>query len=529
MQISGKNYIAGDQSAEGSETFTSVDPRTRSAGDISFYNATSSEIDRAVTAAAAAFQITKDYPAAKLADFLDAVADEIEALGDLLLETGDRETGLGIPRMTGERGRTTGQLRKFGALLREGSYVEAVIDTAQPERQPAPRADIRRMLVPLGPVGVFSASNFPFAFAVAGGDTASAFAAGCPVIVKGHPSHPATSELFAHALTAAVKKSGFPAGFFSMIQGVTNEVGATLVEHPMLEAVGFTGSLGGGRALYDIAAKRPRPIPVYAEMGSINPVVMLPEAIKTRGDALAEGFVGSVTLGAGQFCTNPGLALVLDQPETQAFIDKVTALMAEKEPGVLLNAKVESGLQQAVAATVGGGAVQTLIGAAAVAGGGYCYANSVLKTTGAEFIAHDGLQTEHFGPVTLFVVCATMDEMKDTIQALHGNLTSTIHAEDAEQATARELYALLQDKAGRLIWNGFPTGVEVVASMQHGGPYPATTAPGTTSVGMTAIKRFMRPVAYQNLPDDLLPDALKNANPLGIWRTIDDQFTKESI
>jgi NADP-dependent aldehyde dehydrogenase len=306
-------------------------------------------------------------------------------------------------------------------------------------------------------------------------------------------------------------------------------VGGELVKHPLLEAVGFTGSLGGGRALYDIAAARPKPIPVYAEMGSINPMVMLPDAIKSRGDALAEGFVGSVTLGAGQFCTNPGLVLVLDGPETGAFIEKVTALMDEKQPGVLLNAKIESGLQRAVASTASAGGVQTLVGAQVIEGDPYCYANSVLQTTAADFIENPDLQNEHFGPVTMFVVCDSLDEMRAAINALHGNLTSTIHAEASEQETARELYAHLQDKAGRLIWNGFPTGVEVVASMQHGGPYPATTAPGTTSVGMTAIKRFMRPVAWQNLPDDLLPDALKNANPLGIWRTVDDVFTKDAI
>ncbi|HLA42233.1 MAG TPA: aldehyde dehydrogenase family protein, partial [Aggregatilineales bacterium] len=300
MGLTGKNTIAGDLSAEGSQTFTSVNPRTKAAGDVNFHNATAAEIDRAVRAAAAAFKDTKNYPASRLADFLDVAADEIEALGDDLLQITDMETALGIPRLTGERGRTTGQLRAFGRLLREGSYVEAIIDSAMPDRQPAPRPGIRRMLVPLGPVGVFSASNFPFAFATAGGDTAAAFAAGCPVIVKGHPGHPATTELFAQALTRAVEKSGFPKGFFSMIQGNTIEVGQELVKHPLLEAVGFTGSLRGGRALYDLAAARPKPIPVYAEMGSINPMVILPYAIAARGDAIADGLVNSVNLGAGQ-------------------------------------------------------------------------------------------------------------------------------------------------------------------------------------------------------------------------------------
>ncbi len=529
MILTGSNLIAGEHSRAGAHTFTSVNPRTRTPGEVQFHNATPEEIDRAATAAAAAFQITRNAPAHRLADFLDRAAAEIEALGDRLLETADMETGLGIPRLTGERARTTGQLRAFANLLREGSYVEAIIDTAQPDRKPTPRPDIRRMLFPIGPVAVFSASNFPFAFSVAGGDTASAFAAGCPAIVKAHPGHPATSELFAEAINRAVTAEGFPAGFFSLIQGDRVEVGQALVKHPLIEAVGFTGSLRAGRAIFDAAASRPRPIPVYAEMGSVNPVVILPGAIEARAEAIAEGLVNSATLGAGQFCTNPGLVFVIDDPGTQRFIDDVKRRMEARTPGVLLNANVERGLAQAVEGTLKRPGVEKLTGGEVVPGAGYCYANTVLQTTGAAFRADVNLQTEHFGPVTLFVVCESAEDLRAALDTLRGNLTATIHAEESEMAPARELFNLLREKAGRLIWNGFPTGVEVVYAMQHGGPYPATTAPWTTSVGMTAIRRFMRPVAFQNMPDALLPPALQDANPLGIWRIVDDSLTRAPI
>jgi 2,5-dioxopentanoate dehydrogenase len=510
-------------------TFTSINPRTKQSGDTRFPNATTDEIDRAVNAAAEAFEITRLYPTAKLADFLDRAAEEINALGDELLQTADWETALGLPRLTGERGRTTGQLQAFAKLLREGSYVEAIIDTAQPDRQPAPRPDIRRMSFPIGPVAVFSASNFPFAFAVAGGDSASAWAAGCPVIVKGHPGHPATSELFARAINRAVESAGFPRGWFSLLQGDSIEVGQTLVQHPRLEAVGFTGSLRGGRAIFDTAARRERPIPVYAEMGSINPVVILPGAVAARSEALAEGLVNSATLGSGQFCTNPGLILMLKSAETDSFISLVKDKMNARQPGVLLNAQVERNLVSTVAGTASKSSVQTLTGAAALKSASYCYSNTVLETSSAAFIADAALQTEHFGPVTMFVLCDSAADMENAIRALHGNLTATIHAENSELDLAGQLYALLREKVGRLIWNGFPTGVEVVYAQQHGGPYPATTAPATTSVGMTAIKRFMRPVAFQSIPDALLPDALKNANPLNIWRIVNGEMTREGL
>ncbi len=529
VTITGSHFIAGEPSHRNNGEFTSHNPRTRTDGGIRFANATAEEINRAVQAAQAAFEETRHYPAEKLAAFLEQVVAEIDALGDQLLQTTDEETGLGVPRLTGERGRTTGQLSQFARLLREGSYVEAIIDRAIPDRQPAPRPSIRRMLFPIGPVAVFSASNFPYAFAVAGGDTASAWAAGCPVIVKGHPGHPATSELFAHAINEAIRKTGFPAGFFSLLQGDSVKVGQTLVKHPGVAAVGFTGSLRAGRAIYDAAAARPVPIPVYAEMGSVNPVVILPGAVAARGDAIAAGLVGSVTLGAGQFCTNPGLVFMVDSDATQAFINDVVEKMRESQPGVLLNPQIENGLRQAVAGTLARPGVANLLGGEPVEGPACGYAHTVMQTRSDVFRDDDNLQQEHFGPVTLFVVCESQDELAATLRTLEGNLTATIQAEDGEIEHAGQLLDVLREKVGRLIWNGFPTGVEVVHAMQHGGPYPATTAPATTSVGMTAIKRFMRPVAFQNMPDLLLPDALKDSNPLKIWRIVDDVMTRDPI
>ncbi len=529
MHLTGRHSIAGQWRAEGLGRFHAPVPRSHGQGEIAFYNATAHEIDLAVTAASAAYAETRTYSPERLAAFLDRVAGEIEALGEVLIEVADTETALGSVRLTGERARTTGQLRAFAALLREGSYVDAIIDTALPDRQPLPRPDIRRMLFPIGPVAVFSASNFPFAFAVCGGDSASAWAAGCPVVVKGHPGHPATSELFAQAVNRAIEASGFPPGFFSLLQGETVEVGQTLVEHPLIAGVGFTGSLRAGRAIFDTASRRPQPIPVYAEMGSINPVILLPGALAVRAGSVAEALVASATLGSGQFCTNPGLLLVIDSPASADFIADYTARMSAKSPGVLLNAAIERGLAQVVAQTAAKEAVEVRTGGMLVEGSGCCYAHTVMQTNGAAFLADDGLQVEHFGPVTLFVVCRSLDELKACITALHGQLTATIYAEDDEAETARELYDLLREKAGRLIWNGVPTGVEVVAAQQHGGPYPATTAPATTSVGMTAIRRWLRPVAFQNLPDALLPPALQNANPLGIWRWVDGALTRDAI
>ena len=517
MQLTGKNYIAGATSAEGAETFFSVDPRSKQTSDPAFYNATVSEVNRAVEVADAAFQEIRNYSSSRIADFLDEVAAQIEGIGDIVLDTADRETGLGLPRLTGERARTTGQFRAFAALLRDAAYLRPIINSEEPG-QPS----IRQMQFPVGPVAIFAASNFPFAFAVAGGDTASALAAGCPVVVKAHPGHPATSELFALAFGAAVERQGFPAGTFSMLQGNGHDVGQWLVAQDGIEAVGFTGSLRGGRAIYDAAARRPRPIPVYAEMGSINPVVITQGALASRADEIADGLVGSITMGTGQFCTNPGFILLQDSAATRDFIATVTEKMQEAPAGVLLNETVAAGLESAVNQTIANPDISVLTGGEPLADSDYfCFSNTVMQTTAAAIRADDRLQVEHFGPVTLFVVCKDGYDLRVTVDALEGNLTSTVHAEPDELEDIGDLLHQMREKAGRVIWNGFPTGVAVVHAMQHGGPYPATTAPGTTSVGMNAIYRFMRPIAFQNVPDALLPDALKDANPLGIMRLVD--------
>lgn len=529
MTITGHHLIAGEWQRANAPTFGSVAPRSRTQGALIFAEAAETEIHAAVAAAADAFAQTRLYPAAKRALFLETAAAEIEALGDELLQVCDHETGLGLPRLAAERGRTCYQLRAFADHIREGSYVQAIIDTAQPDRQPTPRPDIRRMLIPIGVVAVFAPNNFPLAFGAAGGDTASAFAAGCPVIVKGHPSHPATSELVARAIQRAIEQCQFPKGFFSLVQGASIAVGQTLIQQAQVAAVGFTGSLRGGRAIFDAAAARPKPIPVYAEMGSINPMVILPDAIATRGEALARDIAGSVTLGSGQFCTNPGLILLLDSPAARHLMQTTADAMQAQAPGILLNASVEKNLAAQVAHTRSKDGVTLLTGGDVVAGQGFCYANTVLQTSAAAFLADPALQEEHFGPVTLFVLCDSVAQMKTVLQALPGQLTATVHASAAEQDLAAQMLDALRDISGRLIFNGVPTGVEVVHAMQHGGPYPATTMLHATSVGMTAIQRWLRPVAYQNMPDALLPDALKNANPLQIWRIINNETTRAAI
>ena len=517
MQLTGHNYIAGRTSAEGAETFFSVDPRSKETAALPFHSATAAEVARAVEAAEAAFAEIRNYSSSRIAALLDEIADQIEALGDELLDSADRETGLGLPRLTGERARTTSQFRAFAALMRDAAYLRPIINSESPG-QPS----IRQMQFPVGPVAIFAASNFPFAFAVAGGDTASALAAGCPVVVKAHPGHPATSEMFAQAFNSALAAQGYPAGTFSMLQGAGIDVGQWLVAHDGIEAVGFTGSLRGGRAIYDAAAARPRPIPVYAEMGSVNPVVITQGALAERADDIADGLVASVTMGTGQFCTNPGLILLQDSAATQDFIAAVTEKMSAAPAGVLLNETIARGLEGTVSQTRGNPDISVLTGGEAIADSdSFCFSNTVMRTSAAAIRADDRLQVEHFGPVTLFVVCDDDDDLRATVDALEGNLTSTIHAEAEELDDISDLLHQLREKAGRVIWNGFPTGVAVVQAMQHGGPYPATTAPGTTSVGMNAIYRFMRPIAFQNLPDALLPDPLKDANPLGIMRLVD--------
>jgi alpha-ketoglutaric semialdehyde dehydrogenase len=519
------SYIAGEWVSPDGAEFQSMNPAT-SESLATYKSCGRQEVEMAMAAAHAAFAEYRQCDKDQVAKFLSAIADEIEALGEQLLETADSETGLGLVRLTGERGRTCGQIRAFAAMVAEGHWVQASIDTAQPERAPLPKPDLRRMMIPIGPVVVFGASNFPFAFGSVGGDTVSALAAGNPVVVKGHPSHPATSELFAHALDRAINRSGMPSGIFSLLQGSTNELGGDLVGHERAQAVGFTGSLGGGRALMDIAAARSRPIPVYAEMGSINPVFIAENAMATCGDEIAAGLVASVTMGTGQFCTSPGV--VVTTPNT-GFDAAVANGMNEAARGVLLNEKIGQALSASFGAIANRDDVEWLNPVESGDSNTLIPPNCVLKTSAAAFLADKALQQEIFGPVTLIVECDGPAQMKKVAAGLDGNLTATVHATEEDTPQTADLVQLLEKAVGRVIYNGFPTGVEVCPSQQHGGPYPASSASATTSVGADAMVRFARFVAYQDLPEALLPPALQNENPYGLLRRINGAFSTESM
>ena len=457
----------------------------------------------------------------KRADFLAAIADRIEAIGDELLERASAESGLPMARLTGERGRTCGQLRLFAQLVREGSWVDACINPAMPDRLPAPRPDIRRMLVPLGPVVIFGASNFPLAFSVAGGDTASALAAGCPVVVKAHPAHPGTSELVGRAVQAAATQTGMPDGTFSLVY-TDNEVAQAMVAHPAIKAVGFTGSRAGGLALLRVAQARPEPIPVYAEMSSVNPTVILAGAMQERGTAIAEGLAASVTMGVGQFCTNPGLVFVLQCDKLPDFVGSLGAKIRAATPATMLTPGIRDNYSRGIDTLLSSADVtllaQSEINARPTQTEGQ---PAILTTTGAAFWHNPALSHEVFGPSSLVVVCADENEMAACLHTMEGQLTATLYATDADlSASSYNWVSLLQQKAGRVLFGGFPTGVEVCEAMTHGGPFPATSDSRTTSVGTAAIERFVRPVSYQSFPDALLPLALQEANPLGIRREV---------
>jgi len=523
ISITGQSFIAGQWVRPQGEIFESFNPYEK----VYMYDFSScgrKEIEQACRAAESAFQDYRKLDGDAIGAFLEAIADAIEALGDQLLDVADSETGLGRVRLTGERGRTCGQLRAFGALVRKGEWVQASIDTAIPDRAPVPKPDLRRMMVGIGPVAVFGASNFPFAFSVAGGDTASALAAGNPVVVKGHPAHPATSELFAHAIVKAMKQCNIPDGVFSLLQGIGNQLGAELVRHPSIEAVGFTGSERGGRALMDIAAARPRPIPVFAEMGSINPLFIGPATLEAQADSIAAGLSGSVCMGTGQFCTSPGLAVSV---ASEAFETALKEKLSAAPRGYLLNPQIAASLHRGLERLNNNPRVEWL-NEAGFEAGSMKPPNAVFKTSANDFLADKTLAEEVFGPVTLYVVCDDESQIMQVAESLHGNLTASVHA-DADMALAAKLYAVLEQKVGRVIYNGYPTGVEVCPSQQHGGPYPASSVSTATSVGTGAIVRFARFVAYQGTPDALLPAALKNGNPLGIYRTVNGELTKAAV
>jgi 2,5-dioxopentanoate dehydrogenase len=529
MELNGKNIIAGKTIEVGGKTFQAFAPASGKSIGPQFEGATADQVNQALEAAESAFHEYRRLSPEQRANFLEKIADEILALGDELIERVHLETGLLKDRLTGERGRTVNQLRMFADLIREGSWVDARIDRAIPDRQPLPKPDLRRMLIPIGPVVVFGASNFPLAFSVAGGDTASALAAGCPVVVKAHHAHPGTSEMVARAIVKAVAESEMPAGVFSLLYGAGHEVGIGLVKHPFTKAVGFTGSLRGGRALFDAAASRPDPIPVYAEMGSVNPVFILPGALRERAEAIAEGLKNSVTLGVGQFCTCPGLAVGLLDENFARFADKLGGLIADAQPGTMLYPGILEGYEAGVKRLGGLGGLQTTQSRIDPDAAKTEARPTVFSTNGRTFMRHHELSEEVFGPATVVVGCDSRQEMEQIARGLEGHLTATIHGTAEDLRNYDWLVSILENKAGRLIFNGYPTGVEVCASMHHGGPYPAMTDSRATSVGTAAIYRFARPVCYQNFPQEALPVELRDVNQRGVWRLVDNQLTKEDF
>lgn len=522
MELTGRNFIGNLRSGQGKATFQAVNPATGAKLSPPFYEATRQEIDAAIQKAEEAFLPYSSRSGRERALFLEKIANEIMALGDDLIQRCNAETGLPAVRLTGERGRTVNQLRLFAQLLWEGSWVDARIDTADPERQPAPKPDIRSMQRALGPVGVFGASNFPLAFSVAGGDTASALAAGCPVVGKAHPAHPGTCEMVAHAIQNAIEKTNLPEGVFSMVHGQSTEVGMAIVEHHLIKAIGFTGSFKGGKAIFDAAVRRAEPIPVYAEMGSSNPVFILPGALREKKTEIAKGLTVSVTLGAGQFCTNPGLVFWQASEDAAQFQNELASNFQEAISATMLTSGIHQAYQGKVE-NLGKQAGVAVLAKGKTEGTGYQGTACVLQTSAEHFLANKDLEEEVFGPSTLAVTANQKSELLEIARKLQGHLTATLWATEEDLQNYADLIRILERKVGRLIINGFPTGVDVCHSMVHGGPFPATTDSRSTSVGTLAITRFTRPVCYQVFPEAHLPDELKNENPLGIWRLINGE------
>ncbi len=523
--ILGHNYIGGQRSAQGDIRLHSLDASTGEALPGEFFQATEAEVDAAARAAAAAFPAYRNLSPERRAQFLDAIADELDALGDAFIAMVCRETALPAGRIQGERARTSGQMRLFARVLRRGDFLGARIDRALPDRQPLPRVDLRQMRIGIGPVAVFGASNFPLAFSTAGGDTAAALAAGCPVVVKAHSGHMATAEAVADAILRAAERTGMPAGVFNMVYG--GGVGEWLVKHAAIQAVGFTGSLRGGNALCRLAAERPQPIPVFAEMSSINPVILLPEALRTRGDTIARELAASVTLGCGQFCTNPGLIIGLRSAQFTGFVEQLKGQMAEQPAQTMLNRGTLASYRKGLEHLHGHPGVRHLAGAAQ--GDGQAQPQLFAADVQLLLEGDELLQEEVFGPATVVIEIEDTAQLRAAIQALRGQLTATLIGEPDELLAHAWLGELLQEKVGRVLVNGYPTGVEVCDAMVHGGPYPATSDSRGTSVGTLAIDRFLRPVCFQNYPDALLPEALRDGNPLGVLRLVDGVFSRERL
>ncbi|MBE1551087.1 NADP-dependent aldehyde dehydrogenase [Mycobacterium sp. OAS707] len=523
-RLTGQMLIAGSPVRGAGTPIRGFNPSTGQQLEPAYPYGDRSHVETACSAAAAAFADYRSTTAEQRAKFLEKIAANIEAIRDGVIARAVAESGLPEARITGEVARTTGQLRMFADVLREGSWNGARIDPALPDREPLPRPDIRQRSIPLGPVAVFGASNFPLAFSVAGGDTASALAAGCPVVVKAHDAHPGTSELIGRAITEAVADTGLPAGTFSLLFGSGPELGIALVTDPRIKAVGFTGSRTAGTALVAAAASRPEPIPVYAEMSSVNPVFLLDGALASRGAALGAAFVASLTMGSGQFCTNPGLVIAIDGPGLDTFLGAARDAVAKAAATPMLTPGIASNYAAGVDTL--SGEADLIVRGEASESETYCRA-ALFTTDASRFLGSERLQAEVFGASSLIVRCADAAEMRAVAEGLEGQLTATVHADESDYDDARQLVPLLELKAGRILFDGWPTGVEVGHAMVHGGPYPATSDSRSTSVGSRAIERFLRPVAYQNVPKSLLPSAIADDNPDHLWRRIDGRLTRD--
>ncbi|NLQ17357.1 aldehyde dehydrogenase (NADP(+)) [Marinomonas sp. M1K-6] len=521
--LKGTLLVAGQDILGTQQAIHAINPATNETLAPAYLGGTKANVEQAAGAAWQAFDQYRALSVEQRAAFLECIADEILALGDALVERAVLESGLPKARIEGERGRTMGQLKLFANVVRLGKATDARIDPAMPDRAPLPRADLRFQKIPLGPVAVFGASNFPLAFSVAGGDTASALAAGCPVIVKAHSAHPGTSELVGRAITAAVKKCGLPAGVFSLLYGSGREIGSALVAHPAIKAVGFTGSRSGGMALMSIAANRPEPIPVYAEMSSINPVFVMPEKLQVDAQAVAKGFVGSLTMGAGQFCTSPGLVVLLKGDAAETFKATVTSEVQALGTQTMLTPGIYQAYCDGVAKLNGNSAAVLLAKGQQSDQPNQCCPH-VFATSAKTFLADASMEDEVFGSTSLLIECDTLDEYKAVAEHLEGQLTATVQMLEADVEAVRGLLPTLERKVGRILCNGYPTGVEVCYSMVHGGPFPATSDSRSTSVGSAAIERFLRPVCYQDFPSALIPAAIQDKNPLNIPQLVDGKL-----
>jgi alpha-ketoglutaric semialdehyde dehydrogenase len=527
LPLHGLSLIGSHTASASGHIFHGFNPAAGETLEPAYHSASDGDIDQAAQLAAEAFPVYAHFSGKAKAEFLRAIATSLESLAEEIVPRACHETGLPEGRIHGELGRTTGQLRMFASLVEEGSWLDARIDPALPERKPLPRADIRSMLRPIGPVAVFGASNFPLAFSVAGGDTASALAAGNPVIVKAHPSHPGTSELAGQAIRTAVSTCGLPDGVFSLLFDDGIEVGKKLVTHPLVKAVGFTGSATAGKALVALAASRPVPIPCYAEMGSVNPVFVLPDAMAARGDKIAAGLLNSFTLGSGQFCTKPGLVFIPGTGANAPFLNVLKDGVSQMKPQTMLNPGIAAKFQAATNERTNHEHATLLAHSSAGSGPGSTAEVALFESTAASLLRNPSLQDEVFGPTTLLITYGAKQELLAAADAMEGHLTATVHGTEQDLEENRELIAVLESKVGRLLFNGFPTGVEVCHAMVHGGPWPATSDGRSTSVGTKAIYRFVRPVCYQDFPDAALPAELKNANPLGIMRMVNGSITRD--